>query len=210
MSDPTLVLFYKEQTSWPFVHAVVFLALYFATRDIVLTLLLIYVWETFEFLLSNVWPYLRESMWDKMVGDPVIGSLSVLAFWVLDQATGWDDTFVQEVNPWWRFFGFVAVSVPGWLIVLDKRVEGRDWMPLFGTALYALVYIGLGLAIYSDYLSGAVGDSVLAWLAIVAFLALFAIPALPWPGPFMRVLAAELLVLAITFGVFIQSISKPA
>jgi hypothetical protein len=207
MGDPTLVPFYLEQSSWPFVHAVVPLALYFATRDIVLTLLLIYVWESLEFLLSRVVVWLRESIWDKVIGDPMIGALSVLVFWILDEATGWDDVFRSQVGGTRRFFGFLLVWLPSSLVLLDRRRAGVDrwYTPVLGAPLYALVYIGLALAIYSPYLRpfDAVGQSVLAWLTLVAFYAVLTVPAVAVPSPFLRVLIGELIALAAASIVFV-------
>jgi hypothetical protein len=188
--------FYKEQTRWPFVHAVVPLALYFATRNIILSLLLIYVWETAERLLKRVTSYFSENDDDSLIGDPLIGSLSIFSFWVFDQATGWDTVICENTNPWLRAACFLLIAVVSPIVELDKsKLEARG--PHLGTLAYALYYYVIALLFYTFAFTDppAVGQSVAAWLAIVFIYALVAAAPL-WVdfSLFMRIFMAEVFV----------------
>jgi hypothetical protein len=195
--------FYKEQTRWAFVHATVPLAIYFATRNIVLTLLLIYVWETIEYILSRFISYLHESVGDSLVGDPVVGSLTVFSFWLLDQATDWDDAIV-DVSGRRRFFCILVLFCVTPLIEIGQRTNLRLCAPHVGTLLYALAYAGVVLVFYVPHLgSTPIGQSVFVWLIIVALLALAAAPHTDTPSSFQRVVSMELLVLAAAFVAYI-------
>ena len=102
--------FYLEQKRWPFAHAISNIALYQATRDPVLSLLLAYVWETLEFLLSLRFKFMKETMGDKMVGDIGVGFLSIWAFWVIDKTFGFDEFALAHISPWKRSGVFVSCS----------------------------------------------------------------------------------------------------
>lgn len=188
--------FYKEQTRWPFVHAVVALALYFALRNLVLTFLLLYVWESFEVLIAAAYNYFSEGKTDSLLGDPLIGALSAFAFWILDQTTGWDDVFHDSVGGWRRFLCFALIAVPSALVEKDKS-DVRIRRPHIGTLLYTLYYIVVAVIFYIGIFDEpvAVGQSVLAWLTIVFIYALAGGAPITIGFPvFMRVFFAEVAV----------------
>lgn len=183
------VPFYAEQAGWPFVHAVVPLALYFATRDLELTLLLIYVWESVERVLALFIKYFKESVYDSLIGDPLVGATAAFTFWLLDQATGWDDALRANVSPLRRAACFIVIAALASFIEL-----GSTRVVHVGVLIYTLFYTIVALLFYGSA-PLLVLQSVLAWLIIVHIYALAAAPRITVPSTFLRVFGTELLVL---------------
>lgn len=85
------------------------MALYIATRDITLTVLILYLSETGELLGASVIGVFAENIWDALFGDILIGASAVFNLWLLDQGDGADVAFQSLVSPWWRFLAFFFV-----------------------------------------------------------------------------------------------------
>lgn len=187
--------FWKEQTRWPLVHATFSLAIYFLTRDIVLALLLVYVWESIEYVLSRIFPYFKESRGDSVFGDPLVDALSIFAFWILDQATEWDDVLLNNVSSSRRLWCFIVLVPFGLLVEVGQSAQRARCDPHIGSLLFLLAYIGVVLAFFASLFSElpALMESVLVWLIFVVFYGLFVIPYFVSPSPWVRIVFAEVL-----------------
>lgn len=175
-----------------------------------------YIFETFERLITKAvlsvrqprarkpaaTGYFEEPADDSLIGDIIVGSLSIVNFWLLDQATGWGEAVLSDTTPVFRFFAFAAVALPSVAIELSIF----NTRPVHaGTLLYATVYIAAASIFYFVFaeLSADALKSVFAWLAIVVLNALVAAPYWSALSVWLRIVLAELIVLAIVFITFV-------
>jgi len=206
-------VFWRERAAWPFVHAVVPLALYFVLRDAVLALLLIYVWETVETLLALGVDFLTENKLNALVGDPLIGGLNILGFFLLDRAFGWDEAFCATVPTGLRVGAFLVIGVASFAAIIDDSADAYGRIFNFGAALLTLIYAGAALAFFNAVVfhpttpqEDAAGESVRAWLLVVGLLALVAVPrpdpTSPFSATFVRVGLLSLLSVIVALIVY--------
>ena len=165
--------FWREPATFPFAHAVVPLALYFTTRNILLSLLLIYVWETIETLISLLWPYFREKRLDSLLGDPLVGSLGIFAFAFLDEAFGWRDAFRDFYGDSrgiaLRTTAFAAAFLGSALLTLDRGDAVRIYVH-FGVAFFTALYVGVFLAIFSEQFEESGVLALLTYVVVLGFI----------------------------------------
>jgi hypothetical protein len=200
--------FYREQKRWAFTHAVLPLAVYIATRDPVLSLLLAYVWESVELLVSLRYKYFREKADDSLIGDPLNATLSILAMFLLDTAFGWAVAFRAEVSIIRRLLCLIALAAPASLIEVGDSTNRR--FVHTGVLLYTVFYTAVALAVYVPIfssVSAGVANSVLTWLLIVNVYALAIAPlalSLEFP-PYLRIISVSLLI-ALLGGILVLSL----
>lgn len=191
--------FAHEQSVYPFVHATVNLAFYMCTRSFTATVIAWYVWETVEKVISSGGvTALVEDCNDSLIGDPVIGLLSILSFFVLDFVTGFDVVFRRHAWPAARLFVFLVIGLASF-IAPQLETEHFYW----GIAIYTGVYIVAVLVGFSNLLFCAgtskehryAGLSTVIWLIAVLVYAIISIVVLDGPlgtSSWMRVLYAGL------------------
>jgi len=188
--------FWSEDAAWPLAHYLIPASLYFAIRNPWITLLLAYVWESVEFLLSSLRadkillddeqkaPFERlnkkddnffsePDRSDSLIGDPLQALLSVMTFYFADTFLGWtppDGLF----SPMLRL-GAVAAVTATW-IVADYSVRCCNRKFRYGALIYGIIYIGSTLAFYGGAIAHAadnvqtdkVWQSIGAWLTVAA------------------------------------------
>lgn len=199
--------FWRERTAWPFVHAVLPLALYALSRNFVLALLLIYVWETIETAASIFIKALTENKYDALIGDPIIGALAITTLFVLDCAFNWRDAFCAAVPLGLRIGAFLVLwLVTGLAFAYEPRLHDMTWRVVWPAPAIALLYAATLLIFFNRVVfraasadEVAAGTSVLVWLLLMALLAAAATLAPPsqyvLSSTFLRVLLAELVLL---------------
>lgn len=176
--------FWMEQRVWPLMHFLTPAALYWATRNAVVSILLIYVWESIEaavYVLAG-WRYVtvtkagqpeRELALDSLIGDPIMGALGIAVLAFADFTFHWpglDDT--SNTWPWWlRIAAFLTQSLP--TLYFNLRHSNDPATLRVGALSYGGVYILGGALWYGIPLIG--GDetarptaALIAWL-ILAF-----------------------------------------
>lgn len=204
MADP---IFYEERAPWPFVHATAPLLLYFVTRNLTLSLLLIFLWETLETLLSLMFNFFSEQKPNSLIGDPLVGALTILGFFFLDVAFGWRRPFTMSVSPWLRFAAFLTIGVASSIVIVDGDGDAGSWLSV-GLLIFGIVYIGLVLAFFNRIIfryrtadERRAGHSALMLIAVVALLLVAAAPRFsptsPLSSVFLRVVVVEALFLAV-------------
>lgn len=184
--------FWRDNSVYPFVHAVLPAALYFATRKALLSLLLMYVWETVEALSALVvsQTVFGEGAADSLIGDPLVGALGIGALALLDVAYGWAAVVTATTALWLRLlaFAYVAVLSLGFFVLSADDVER---MRALLVALYGIGIVLIALLMYSVALrTPGFRAPLAAWLALVGVLAIVA--ALPGPSSaYVRVVAVN-------------------
>jgi hypothetical protein len=128
--------FAHEQSVYPFVHATVNLAIYMCTRNFAATVIAWYAWETIEKSLSKAVPSLAENCDDSLIGDPVIGLLSISSFFIADFALNYDSAFRKCAWPVARLFVFLAIGIASFFA---PQLESTDFY--WGIAVYTAIYI---------------------------------------------------------------------
>jgi hypothetical protein len=200
--------FYKENKIWPFVHSVMPLALFFTSRNIVLSLLLIYVFETMEKTVSFFTPYFKENAADSLIGDPVNGALAIFAGWLVTQGTNSNERFLHEVGFWRRWGCFLVIGAVGSIIAIITCPEGfesRDRQRItIGVALIIVVYVGIVLLFYLPYLEDTqISFDITLWLIGASFIALCAEPQLKAISCYMQVIIADVILVVAAFIMFL-------
>lgn len=190
--------FAHEQSVYPFVHATVNLAFYMCTRNFAATVIAWYVWETVEKSVSKAVPALAENCDDSLIGDPAIGLLSILSFFIADFALNYDVAFRKCAWPAARLFVFLAIGVTSFFA---PQLETADFY--WGIAVYTAVYIvavviGFGnvlfynkaTAIASSRETRDARQSVILWLFAVlayAIASIFVLDGALYSSSWMRV-----------------------
>ena len=153
--------------------------------------------ESLEFLISLRFPSFRETVGDKLLGDPLVGLLSIFAFWLLDLATGWEVYLLSEVGVGWRIVSIgILMLLSFFTIDLDlPHTKDAVCVPHVGSLLYGSLYIIVVLLIYGRY--EALDNNVIVWICVVAFYAAVAGMRFTPPSTFQRVVSAQSLVLAV-------------
>jgi len=174
--------FWREDSVYPFVHAVIPAALYFATRNATLSLLLMYVWETLELTLALLVSSstFGESAADALIGDPLVGALGIGALALADVAFGWAPLVRATAPLWLRLLAsaYIAVLSLGFFFLSAQQVDSFS-SPLI--AAYGVAIVVIGALMYVTALRTAEFVEPLAWwLGLVALLALAG--ALPGPS----------------------------
>lgn len=184
--------FWRDNSVYPFVHAVLPAALYFATRNALLSLLLMYVWETIEATLALAISRqtFGESAADSLIGDPLVGTLGIGALALLDAAYGWVDVVKRAAPLWLRLLAFAYVASVSLAFFALSAEQVERSRPLLVTAYGASIVV-IGLLMYAVALRSArFGQPLGAWLGLVALLALAA--ALPGPSSvYVRMVAVN-------------------
>lgn len=201
--------FVHERTAWPFVHAVLPLALYAVSRNLALSLLLIYVWESLEAIGSLFTRTLTESKPNALISDPLVGALAIFALYVLDCAFGWGESFCESVPLGLRLGAFAVLALfNGLAFFYTPRVQTSTWTLVWPVPVIALLYAAALLIFFnraifrpqSDAEADA-GASVLVWLLLASFFAMAATLSPPsdrfFSSTFVRVVLAEVLVLVV-------------
>jgi len=176
--------FWREESPYPFAHFVLPLALYGAVRNVLLTMLLVYVWESVEQLLARTGyaRYAGEQWDDSWFGDIVLGLLAAGTFAVADSTYGWREA-VQMMGPplWLRVVGYLAIVLASVMVRWQCGGTWVRWQLLLFTAVYAAVT----LAVFAPYWNAGAGAgpliraSTLAWLAVALVAMLISLPVLP-------------------------------
>lgn len=164
--------FWREDSVYPFVHATLPAALYFATRHALLALLLMYVWESVEAALALYvsGDTFGESVADSLIGDPLVGALGIGALALLDAACGWSALVVDATTLGARLLVFVYVAAPA-LALFTLGAERVARMRTLLIAAYGATIVLVGLLMYAPVLA-QVGAPLAVWLGLVALLAL--------------------------------------
>ena len=171
--------FWLETTAWSLAHYLVYAALYWASRNLLLSLLLMYVWESIELaiylLAGNRYAVFvgtagtteRESVADSLIGDPLIGGLGIATFALAD-------AFVAPLpvccaHTWQRAAVFLLQAASLFCIDWRTRTGVR-----YGVAISLTAYTVIGAIAY-----GLDSALVLLWLgvAIVQGILVFVTPA---------------------------------
>jgi len=199
--------FYEEQSMWPFAHATCMLALYIASRNIVLSLLLMFAWETYEVIASKYIVFFVEDIGDALIGDPLVGALAVFTAWMIDQATGWDDIAREEVGLWRRWICIAIIALLNTAIGYVFRVfeHGNNNLLVTRAAVIfsVLLQVITIFAFYGTLLDSQLGPNIVWWLLVVFIYGLSAAFPADYPSAFIRVVVAEILVLLGNFIVFV-------
>jgi hypothetical protein len=147
------------------VHYILPAALYAASRNLFLSLWLVWAWESVEHVLALGFPSLAETWYDSLLGDPLQGSLSIASMYLADAVWLWGESVVARVPLALRLlhFGIVAVTSFG-----ANSFAGASLR--VGVLAYGALYVGSALLIY-----GA-NDDVAAWLVTVGAVTLVATP----------------------------------
>ena len=201
--------FYRENTAWPYVHTIINAALYIATRNWLLSVVLMFVWEMVEYgIISQVSKTFSENPDDTILGDPIIGITIITALWLVDRATGWNIAFVVAVGPWIRFAAFVTVAVITSILATAFHESG------LAILLIGALYILASVLFYAPYTGHSVQAqawrSVVIWLYFVFIVTLLCaarnVPSGQFPyNIYMRVLFLNLVLLASALVVFVMS-----
>lgn len=178
----TSTTWYRENSVWPYVHSATPAAVYIWTRDPVLALLIAYISETAEVILSSDIPTLNEQMWDSLVADPITDGLAILVFWLLDQLMH-TDVIVLIYVPWWRRLAvflvcFVAGSIPN--LVHTPIIYGG--ISLFYAVTVFAVVVGYYKYIFlsrPNTVERLIGQNLLSYLAVLSVYAIVALPITP-------------------------------
>jgi uncharacterized membrane protein YhaH (DUF805 family) len=200
--------FYKENKIWPYVHAVTPLALFVATRDLTLSILLVYVFETAEIIVSFSRPYFKENSPDSLIGDPLNGALTIFAGWLASQGTRSNEIFLHRVSFWtrWGCFGVIGVLASLVAIItcpLNKETKDRQRNTI-GTAIIAIIYVGVALLFYVPHFDEPlIKRDIGMWLVAATFIAVCAEPQLKITSSFIQVIIADLIVILAAFVVFL-------
>lgn len=206
---PNKLEFLRERTAWPFVHAVVPLALYAVSRNLALSLLLIYVWESFEALGLFFSDIFSESKTNSLIGDPLVGALAIFSLYAMDCAFGWSEPFCATVPLGLRLGAFAVLSLANaFAFAYTPRIHNLSWSLVWAAPLIAALYAGTLLIFFNRVLfrpqsdaERSAGTSVLVWLLLALFYASAATLSPPsetlLSSTFLRVLIAELLVLVV-------------
>ena len=194
--------FTREQTAWPLCHALVPAALYVAAQDVIVALLLMYAWETLEYLiyLAGV-ASLKEDAGDSRLGDPLQGAASIAAVWIW--TTTRSGVVAATFSLWFRIivlFGGAAVFSAAFDPAIPGAAIGAVYILVVGLAYNA------GAIVWTAPDDGPdVAYALVAWLVIAVLqVAAFATTtcqsnARPW----VRVFAASLA--ALTAGVIVYA-----
>lgn len=164
--------FARENSVYPFTHAVVNLAFYQCVRDWRWSVIAMYAWESAEHALSSALSELAETCNDSLLGDPTIGILVITAFWLYDQATGADAAFVRQAHPAARLAVFLLVGGTSFLAPLLETTTAY-----WGIAVYIAIYLAVVVG-WFWHLRGSAGRSVLLWLLAATIYALVSLPVL--------------------------------
>jgi len=206
---PNKLDFVRERTAWPFVHAVMPLALYAVSRNLTLSLLLIYVWESFEALGSLFSGIFTENKTNSLLGDPLVGALAIFTLYAFDCAFGWSEPFCTTVPLGLRLGAFVVLGLASsFAFAYTPRINNLSWSLVWVVPLIAALYAGTLLLFFNRVLfrpqndaESDAGVSVVVWLLLALFYALSATLSPPserlLSSTFLRVLIAELFVLVL-------------
>jgi len=148
--------FWLERRAWPLSHFLVPSALYFALRDPVASLLLMYVWESVELAVymlfrgryvmfaGNTDTTTRETVADSLLGDPIMGGTGIALFYVADLVFSWPGPQFRVLWPGTlRFFAFLAQALPS--LAVDAQTQGGTKI---GAAVFGTLYVLFGALFY--------------------------------------------------------------
>lgn len=217
--DKQREVFCYEESPWPFVHSVVPLAVYVLTRNFLLTLVLMYAWETLETVLGMFSDFFNETKSDALIGDIVIGLASVLVFMLFELAFDLRDNFLASVGLTTRISALVTIGVLSLIVSMDSQLSKRLRSELrknsvrdndrvivtfrAGAIVYALLYLGLVVVFLHEKLHLVYKD-LYVWLPMVLLYALVVTPVVVLPSQtiasaWLRVFAlSTILILAAT------------
>lgn len=202
--------FYEERAPWPFVHATVPLLLYFVTRNATLSLLLLFFWETLETVLSFASDFFVEEKPNSLIGDPLVGALTIMGFFFLDIAFRWREPFTMSVSPWLRFATFATVGLASAIVIIDGDGDSGSWLSV-GLLIFGLVYLGLVLAFFNRIIfrwrtsmEQKAGHSALVLIGVVALLLIVAAPRFSSDSLLSSVFLRVVIVEAIFFVVALE------
>ena len=170
--------FWREDSPWPFVHAVVPLAVYVSLRHLLVSLLLIYVWETVETLLGIVLPFFKEPKLNSLVSDPLVGTASILVFVAFEAALDNQAEFLAAASATRRITALVLIGALSPLAALGDRTETKRWSLRYGALLYALLYFIVVIVAYAGVAS-SVRSSLVVWITLLVLYALAVTPIAP-------------------------------
>jgi hypothetical protein len=202
--------FWREERSWPFSHVVMPLAVYVTTQDITLSLLVIYVWETAEQVLSYANPYFGETRNDSLIGDPLLGASAIFAYAAIGSALGVREPFLAATSVGVRLVALLALGVLTVVLAMDERVverAERRWLARCGVPLYTLASVGIILAFYIGpaLQSASVANALAAWLALQLVYGALATPVAPLAVRTYAALYMRMLVVSVA-GLFAAAI----
>jgi len=200
--------FWTELSVFPFVHAVVNVAFYCSFRSLPWAIIAFFVFEYLEKLTTYVSPVLYEDCFDSMVGDPTIGFLAILSFWLLDKVTGFDFVFLRHVSLLRRVLVFSIIGLASPLAPLLETEQ-----IYFGIAIYTAVYV---LTIFFGFLPTMlyVGinkeiayarQAIVIWIIAVIIYALVSLVVVPddaffFATPYMRAVSVAFLFILLAAG----------
>lgn len=204
---PGQLRFLRERTAWPFVHAIIPLALYAVSRNLTLSLLLIYVWESLETIFSLFGSLFSENKTDSLIGDPIVGSLAIFTLYVLDCTFGWRTVFCDSVPLALRLGAFAVLGLISALAFAYKPHNFNltcsfVWVvPVMALLYAATILVFFNRIIFRPQTAAEMeaGTSTLVWLLLAGVFTAAATLSPPsttfLSSTFVRVVAAEVLVL---------------
>ena len=198
--------FYEERALWSFAHATCALALYIASRNIVLSLLLMFVWESYEAIASRYVVFFLEDIGDSLIGDPLVGALAIFTAWLIGQATGWDAIALEEAGFWRRWLCFVVIALinsgVGAVFHPDGQRSNRHIVTR-GVILVLLLQVVTIFSFYGNLLESRLGPNIVWWLLMGLAYGWAAAMPTNRPSTFFRVVVMEILVLLGNFIAFV-------
>lgn len=216
--------FWREESVFPALHYVVPLLLYQATRNALLTIVIVYAWETVEQTAArHGYRHLAGEQWDdSWIGDILMGALPACTFALLDDVYGWREAVTGTAGPplALRVLLYVAVAVAS--LFLHRWQPSRTWRPEL--VVFALAYAGLGLAVFAPFWAShgpgaAIRASTLAWLAGAGLAMAVSVPRMPVDGKtggaairgtssYIRVFVAGLLLLIAALALKLAALTE--
>jgi len=154
-------MFWRENVIFPFAHYVVPLALYLASRSLWFSLFIMYLWESIETIIGEfIDDSYQEPWYDRFVGDPLHGGMSILTAWAADEAFCWRNAFETDVHVGLRFGFFVTIFIGQILLILPSK----HWIGIF---VYGTFYIGMIFAFFWPVADSAMTRNSLIVVVIV-------------------------------------------
>lgn len=180
--------FWREETVYPCLHYIMPLCMYAATRNVFASIVIVYAWESAERVAARcgMKTEAAEQWDDSWIGDPLIGTLAIVAFGIVDAVYGWREAAIGPFGPplLLRLLLLLALSVVIVFIVQrwPSLPQPLTWRPEL-IAVWA-AYVAIVLAGFAPFWARhgpgrAVQDSTIVWLSAVTAAIAVALPKLP-------------------------------
>jgi len=147
---------FAEERGYAMQHVFMPATIYYYTQNIYQFFTIIFLFESFEYLLGNLDPNWSEDPGDSLVGDIVMAILGMLAV----------RQFGYVRHPWWYIAAHVATLVVASTVTVIVLVNDITWAYVF----YGLVATIMGMLISTEWaVFSAVNVIVIAAIATQGF-----------------------------------------